>query len=169
MSKTILKRQSVDNLLISAGQKSASKIGEEMNSYVTKSVEVLPIVNIESNHKTNDFSTKVLRKYSHRRSLSEELGCFGLSQHSISPSDKARCHILLRNHNSFNSNAYLTAKKIGEIMCLEDPDYTPRTMNPFTTLVQFQGATKILGNFFLCSIIKSQHLNFLSDLFQNCH
>lgn len=80
----------------------------------------------------------------HRRSLSDELGGLVFTPHTA-PSDKARCHLLQRQSSSQASSDVLTAKKIGEIMCQEDPHYKPRTTNPFAALAHFRGVKKILG------------------------
>lgn len=56
----------------------------------------------------------------------------------------------------------LTAKKIGEIMCQEDPHYKPRTTNPFAALTQFRGVKKILGG------SPNSYTTGVGDLFSSC-
>lgn len=77
------------------------------------------------------------------------------------PSDKARCHMLQRQQSSTNGDV-LTAKKIGEIMCQEDPHYKPRTTNPFAALTQFRGVKKILGG------SPNSYTTGVGDLFSSC-
>lgn len=95
----------------------------------------------------------------HRRSLSEDVGSLVFSPHTA-PSDKARCHMLQRQQSS--TSDILTAKKIGEIMCQEDPHYKPRTTNPFATLTQFRGVKKILGG------SPNSYTTGVGDLFSSC-
>lgn len=95
----------------------------------------------------------------HRRSLSEDVGSLVFSPHTA-PSDKARCHLLQRQQSS--TNDILTAKKIGEIMCQEDPHYKPRTTNPFAALTQFRGVKKILGG------SPNSYTTGVGDLFSSC-
>ncbi|XP_062125970.1 LOW QUALITY PROTEIN: uncharacterized protein LOC133838765 [Drosophila sulfurigaster albostrigata] len=115
----------------------------------------------------------------HRRSLSENIIHFPLH---TSPSDKARCHQMQRQRSSTHSptpprqlataavllpmnnvpeppplpppvSAVLTLRKVGETMCLKDPQYKPSSNkdhngakpNPFTALAQLRGVKKILG------------------------
>ncbi|KAH8388369.1 hypothetical protein KR093_005141, partial [Drosophila rubida] len=115
----------------------------------------------------------------HRRSLSENIIHFPLH---TSPSDKARCHQMQRQRSSTHSptpprqlataavllpmsnvpeppplpppvSAVLTLRKVGETMCLKDPQYKPSSSkdhngakpNPFTALAQLRGVKKILG------------------------
>ncbi|XP_044739976.1 serine/threonine-protein kinase dst1 isoform X2 [Chrysoperla carnea] len=107
----------------------------------------------------------------HQRSYSEDSGSLVFGPHTA-PSDKARCHLLSRSNpadsttSSMDGN-YLTAKKIGEIMCLEDPHYKPRNSpvskkNPFENLVQFRGVKKIVGG------APNSYTSGVSDLFSSC-
>ncbi|XP_041630446.1 uncharacterized protein cdi isoform X2 [Drosophila kikkawai] len=112
----------------------------------------------------------------HRRSLSENIIHFPMH---TSPSDKARCHQMQRQRSSTHSPtpprqlasvqlpataipeppplpkpipAVLTLRKVGETMCLKDPQYKPTTgkdhngskPNPFEALAQLRGVKKIL-------------------------
>ncbi|XP_017041002.1 uncharacterized protein LOC108087926 isoform X2 [Drosophila ficusphila] len=112
----------------------------------------------------------------HRRSLSENIIHFPMH---TSPSDKARCHQMQRQRSSTHSptpprqlasvqlpataipdppplpqpvSAVLTLRKVGETMCLKDPQYKPTSEkdhngskpNPFEALAQLRGVKKIL-------------------------
>ncbi|KAH8381961.1 hypothetical protein KR009_001164 [Drosophila setifemur] len=112
----------------------------------------------------------------HRRSLSENIIHFPMH---TSPSDKARCHQMQRQRSSTHSptpprqlasvqqpitsipdppplpqpvHAVLTLRKVGETMCLKDPQYKPTSgkehngskPNPFEALAQLRGVKKIL-------------------------
>lgn len=112
----------------------------------------------------------------HRRSLSENIIHFPMH---TSPSDKARCHQMQRQRSSTHSPtpprqltsiqlpavaipeppplpqpvpAVLTLRKVGETMCLKDPQYKPTSgkdhngskPNPFEALAQLRGVKKIL-------------------------
>ncbi|XP_015047251.3 uncharacterized protein LOC6535643 isoform X1 [Drosophila yakuba] len=112
----------------------------------------------------------------HRRSLSENIIHFPMH---TSPSDKARCHQMQRQRSSTHSPtpprqlstvqlpatsipdppplpkpvpAVLTLRKVGETMCLKDPQYKPTSEkdhngskpNPFEALAQLRGVKKIL-------------------------
>ncbi|XP_043068430.1 uncharacterized protein cdi isoform X1 [Drosophila bipectinata] len=112
----------------------------------------------------------------HRRSLSENIIHFPMH---TSPSDKARCHQMTRQRSSTHSPtpprqlssvqlpataipdppplpqpvpAVLTLRKVGETMCLKDPQYKRPTgkdhngskPNPFEALAQLRGVKKIL-------------------------
>lgn len=112
----------------------------------------------------------------HRRSLSENIIHFPMH---TSPSDKARCHQMSRQRSSTHSPtpprqlssvqlpataipdppplpqpvpAVLTLRKVGETMCLKDPqykrpsgnDHNGSKPNPFEALAQLRGVKKIL-------------------------
>lgn len=122
----------------------------------------------------------------HRRSLSEDVIVF--PPHTT-PSDKARCHMLVRTNsrtiaeepntppNQCNAKvpespvySNLTLRKVAETMFLKDPQYKPRSKenqgssksNPFTALAQLRGVKKIIG------ANASTYIPRKGDLFSSC-
>lgn len=110
----------------------------------------------------------------HRRSLSEDV--FMFPPHTT-PSDKARCHMLVRTNSRLvepvipESPTYsnITLRKVAETMFLKDPQYKPRSKeaqstksNPFTALAQLRGVKKIIG------ANASNYMARAGDLFSSC-
>lgn len=153
LKQDVSKRKSVDTLMLN--KLSKEKEVSLLNNCVARSEEVLPIATVEPNKEISQH-----KKLIHRRSLSEDVGSLMFSPHTA-PSDKARCHLLQRQQTCTNGDV-LTAKKIGEIMCKEDPHYKPRTTNPFAALTQFRGVKKILGG------SPNSYTSGVGDLFSSC-
>ncbi|XP_055384763.1 uncharacterized protein LOC129614266 [Condylostylus longicornis] len=147
----------------------------------------LSMKNVDKDDSDNDYDigreklrvknvTKTLEaELQHRRSLSENVINFPLH---TTPSDKARCHQILRpksSNTSSNSNSQelpilknITLRKVAETMCLKDPQYKPIKLdqngvklNPFTALAQLKGVKKILGD-------PRSYTACAGDLFSSC-
>ncbi|XP_017775284.1 PREDICTED: dual specificity testis-specific protein kinase 2 [Nicrophorus vespilloides] len=98
---------------------------------IAKSVEQLAALSSSASAQS---SAPQHRKIVHRRSLSEDVSAFSPLSSRYSSMEKARKHALA--------------------MCSQDPYYKPRTTNPFTSLAQYRGVKKFLGNF-SCSELSS--------------
>ncbi|XP_067008130.1 uncharacterized protein cdi [Anabrus simplex] len=137
----------IEKLLLSALEDRTGSI----TGVLARSEEVIPTASVAASENTE--ATRQ-RKLSHRRSLSEDVGCIVFPPHTA-PSDKARCHFMSTRQNltigGDGDAPLVTAKHVGESMCKQDPHYKPmqgdKTVraNPFAALSQFRGVKKIVG------------------------